>query len=102
MKNWTIAGHTCTDHAQKRMQQRGIKKQTIETILLHGDKSEHRGGNISSIFLSRKGGKRLIDNRGFSPALVERALNIIVLTGGRGIVTVYPRKHRSHRYCLAK
>mgnify|MGYP001220910245 CR=1 FL=1 len=92
MENWMIGGHICSQHAQKRMQQRGIKKQTVETILLYADKTAHCKGATSSIFLSKKAGRKLLIKKVVSPALMERALNLIVLIANDVIVTVYPRR----------
>lgn len=99
MNDWTIAGHTCSSHAQKRMQQRGIKKETVEAILLHGDKRQHVGGSTSSIFLSKRRVGQLSKSGKIKSSLIERAANIIVLTAEEMIVTAMPRKSgRARRY----
>ena len=54
MNDWKIEGHICSNHAQKRMQQRGIKKETVEFVLRHGDRQEYVGRDTSSVYLSKK------------------------------------------------
>jgi len=98
MIDWTIAGHTCSAHAQKRMQQRGIKKETVEAILLHGDRRRYVGGGTSSIFISRKRVGQLSRSGVLKKSLIERAANIIVLTAEEMIVTAMPRKEGRTRY----
>lgn len=99
MIEWNIAGHKCTAHAQKRMQQRGIKKETIEAVLLHGDKRRHLGGDTLSIFISKKRSNHLSQSGILKTSIIEKAANIIVLTAEEMIVTAMPRRGgRSWRY----
>ena len=92
MNNWVIAGYTCSDHAQKRMQQRGIRKESVEAVLMHGDKRSHQGGDAVAIFVSNRVGRQLVRDRVITHALLERLVNLVVLTAEDIIVTTFPRK----------
>ena len=92
MNNWVIAGYTCSDHAQKRMRQRGIRKESVEAVLMLGVKRSHQGGDAVAIFVSNRAGRQLIEDRVITPALVERLVDLVILTAEDIIVTTFPRK----------
>ena len=91
MTDWTIAGHRCSNHARRRLQQRGIKKETVEFILLHGDRREYVGDDTASIYLSKRKIRQLFEARDTTLSIIERAAKVIVLTSEEIIVTAMPR-----------
>jgi hypothetical protein len=91
MTDWIIAGLKCSDHARRRMQQRGIKKETVEFILVHGDMREYVGCDTASIYLSKRKIKQLSENKHGTPSIIEKASKVIVLTSEEMIVTAMPR-----------
>ena len=91
MNDWTIEGHKCSNHARRRMQQRGIKMETVEFVLRHGDRQEYVGRDTSSIYLSKKMIGRLSRSKMIKASAIEKASKIIVLLAEEMIVTVFPR-----------
>ena len=92
MNDWTIEGHICSKHARKRMQQRGIKKETVEFVLRHGDRQEYVGRDTSSVYLSKKMIGRLSHSKMIKASAIEKASKIIVLIAEEIIVTAFPRR----------
>ena len=91
MNDWTIEGHICSKHARKRMQQRGIKKETVEFVLRHGDRQEYVGRDTSSVYLSKKMIARLSRSKMIRASAIDKASKIIVLIAQEMIVTAFPR-----------
>ena len=92
MNDWTIEGHICSKHARRRMQQRGIKKETVEFVLRHGDRQEYVGRDTSSVYLSKKMIGRLSRSKMIRASVIDKASKIIVLIAQEMIVTAMSRK----------
>ena len=75
--------HTKTDlilskHAVRRAQQRGIKLDTLEFAILHGDTLLHAGEGLQSMRISKKHSKKLVRN-GEKPSTMEKAKNVVLV-----------------------
>ena len=53
-------GTAFTQHAQARMQQRGVPRHVMRLLLVHGDTTVHAGEGCESITLSRDATRGLV------------------------------------------
>lgn len=90
---------TLSVHAERRSQQRGIPKEVLSILMSNYDTVLNAGAGCVSISLSRKAKAALIDE-GHSPVLVERALRIIAVMDGAGLIRTVLRdvNERGRRY----
>ncbi len=87
-----------TQHAACRMQQRGIKPETIEILLESGARErDHRGGTI--LYIDKPARRRLRDQYGLEHyKAIERQLGAYVVVGEDGsVITVGHRTKRINR-----
>lgn len=90
--------HKLTQHAQERMQQRGISDEVLECLMECGSKSHgHYGATI--IFFDKSARRRLARNKGAGQyRRLESRLNAYAVLGEDGeIVTVGHRTKRINR-----
>lgn len=82
-----------TKHAQKRVQQRGVSKETIDRIMYHG-KCEIAPGGALKIFLGNKEHQELTSRLKRDIQLLDKAKGgTIIIVDGK-IVTIYKEKKR--------
>ena len=87
-----------TQHAQTRMQQRGIRPTTLNTLLDYGAYShDHRGATI--VYFDKKAKRRLLRDSGREVyRVMEKQLNAYAVVGIDGaVVTVGHRDKRITR-----
>ena len=87
-----------TQHAQARMQQRGITLTTLNSLLDYGVQShDHRGATI--VYFNKKARTRLLRDSGRAAyRVVEKQLNAYAVVGNDGaVVTVGHRDKRIPR-----
>ena len=87
-----------TQHAQARMQQRGITVTTLNSLLDYGAQShDHRGATI--IYFDKKAKRRLLRDSGRDVyRVMEKQLNAYAVVGNDGaVVTVGHRDKRIPR-----
>ena len=87
-----------TQHAAVRMQQRGISKTALESLLDYGAEAhDHRGATI--VYFDKKARTRLLKADGRSRyRVMEKQLNAYAVVGGDGaVVTVGHRDRRISR-----
>ena len=100
-----------TQHAQVRMQQRGIPRRLLELLFAYGD-TVHAGDGCENITLSRYALRLLIAD-GNNPDDVARAARLAAVLGESGVVTVlrptrgrrgrcYRRQGRTRRTLIPK
>lgn len=65
-------------HAEARAQQRGIRRDIIDFILEHADRSLHAGEGLRSVSISRQNQRRLSRN-GFDPQIIDRTDGVALL-----------------------
>jgi hypothetical protein len=83
-----------TNHAQARLQQRGIPVYVVESLLDFGcETHDHRGG--TKIFFDHKALNRLRQTSSVSYRNLERYLNTYVVLGSDG--TLITAAHRTRR-----
>jgi hypothetical protein len=87
-----------TQHAEARMQQRGISSTTLESLLDYGTMTyDHRGGAL--VFFDKKAKSRLLRNVGRAQyRVMEKQLNAYAVVANDGsVVTVGHRRKRIPR-----
>jgi hypothetical protein len=87
-----------TQHAVTRMQQRGIKFQTVEMLLQCGAKEhDHRGATV--LYFDKQARQRLYDQYGAEQLKkIDRQLDTYAVIAGSGaVVTVGHRTRRINR-----
>lgn len=77
--------HVLTDHAQKRMKQRGISLQQLDAILNYGDERFVHGS--VSYFHSLKSENEM-KNEGYTPSNIEKCRGVYAVCNGEVIITV--------------
>ena len=88
-----------TQHAQARMQQRGITLTTLNSLLDYGAQShDHRGATI--VYFDKKARTRLLRDSGRAAyRCLEKQLNAYAVVGNDGsVVTVGHRDKRIPRW----
>lgn len=88
-----------TQHASSRMQQRGIKPDTVDVLLACGAREyDHCGAAL--VYFDKQARKRVLSRYGFSQyRLFEGQLNAYaVLSEGGTVVTVGHRTKRINRH----
>ena len=74
-----------TNHAQTRIQQRGIPAQAVDVLLSYGRRRRHRGADV--YFLDKPARTRVASSIGRSAfTKIERALNSYVVVSDDGAV----------------
>ena len=89
-----LENYYLTDHAIKRTQQRGIKAEIIELILLFADKISYTRDGSYSFFISKKHLSYLVEQKTISPIDAENATGVVVIDGGSSIVTAFKKTRR--------
>ena len=87
-----------TQHAKARMQQRGIRPTTLDSLLDYGSQShDHRGATI--VYFDKKARTRLLRDSGSAAyRVVEKQLNAYAVVSNDGsVVTVGHRDKRIPR-----
>lgn len=86
-----------SDHAAKRVRQRGIKNNFVEFVLDEADALEYVGGAYRN-FISKKKLKRLVMDKVISPSEASRLQNIVVVECEDTILTVYHKTKKLRRH----
>lgn len=87
-----------SQHAQKRMNQRGISKATVETIVKHGDRRTYCGNGCRAVRLTWRWAEGLAHDDELRPAIAERVPHLtVILSPEKDIVTVFPRRRGHNR-----
>ena len=76
-------------HAVKRMQQRGIKKETVLFIMAEADREIIAGNGCIAQYISRSHIAYLVKRRLIAPGMAGLARDIVIITEGWTIVTLY-------------
>jgi hypothetical protein len=87
-----------TQHAEARMQQRGITRRTLESLLDYGAQThDHRGATL--VYFNKKARSRLLRDAGRARyQQIEKQLNAYAVVGTDGaVVTVGHRDRRIPR-----
>lgn len=77
-----------TDHAEKRIQQRGINIGALDVIMQYGDPISAPGGALA-ISLTKKDASKLISSLKRQIKKIEKAQNVIVIEKNGAILTSY-------------
>ena len=87
---------TVTDHAVKRMAQRGVRPSTVQTVIQFGDGQIPVGDGCVSISVSRETACDLAKEGEISPTMVDRMANLVVVVANDNdaVVTVVRPKNR--------
>jgi hypothetical protein len=81
-----------TKHAEKRIQQRGIKNSCIDLISAYGEQKQ-RLGNARSFLLTRKRADKIISSCKKFIHLVEMSKGIeIIVSNDNKVITAYHRR----------
>lgn len=95
-----------TNHAKKRMAQRGVQADAVETIMHFGDRCIFVGSGCTSISVTRAMAFDLAKAGEISPAMVDRVANlaVVVANDNDAIITVVrPQNRKAARpYCKSK
>lgn len=85
---------TMTNHAQTRIQQRGIRAEAVDAILCYGKRRRHQGADV--YFIDKSSRKRLAGSMGRKAySKIERSLNSYLVVGDDGaIITAAHRLQR--------
>lgn len=87
-----------TRHAQVRMQQRGITRKTIETIMVYADRRTMSGRGCMTLSLTHRRVDELIAADLVTPQQSDSLTQFSLVRACNGeIVTVYPRNRRANR-----
>lgn len=85
-----------TAHAQARLQQRGIKKEIIDFILMEADQDKPAGRGCRSIFVSKRKLEKLVKNNELLPKFASRVNGVVIVEAEEEIVTIYHKNKRLH------
>lgn len=88
-----------TQHAAARMQQRGIKEQTLECLVRFGSRSyDHQGGMV--VYFDKQSRRRMKDNLGNQQLRsIESQMDAYAVISEHGdVVTVGHRTKRINRH----
>jgi hypothetical protein len=95
-----------TEHAVKRMAQRGVRPETVQRVIEFGDQWIFVGKGCASVSLSREYAQKLIKAGEMSPSAAERLANlcVVVANDSDAVVTVvHPENAKAARsYTKAK
>jgi hypothetical protein len=96
--NRNVAGLRASRHAMLRLQQRAIRRETLEFVLSEADQERHVGGGCRSYWISRRELNRL-RCAGRDRALLERSAKVVVVMNPVDgvVVTAMPGYRRSAR-----
>lgn len=86
-------------HAAMRCQQRGIPTNVVWTLLEEADRAVPAGSGAYSQFVSKRR-RRDLTSRGVPAWIVEKLMDVCVVTSGTSVLTVfhgYGRKARRYR-----
>lgn len=99
-------GAIMTDHAERRMSQRGVCKNAIEAVIRFGDRCVYVGNGCTSISVSWATATDLAKAGEINPAMVDRLTNlaVVVANDNEAVVTVVRPKSRkaARSYCKPK
>jgi len=89
---------SCSAHAMKRAQQRGVRPATIKFILGHADVDLHAGDGCRTYRISNRGAAKLL-RKGANVTEVDKASNIVVIVreDSSEVITVLHDFNRSGR-----
>ena len=85
-----------TSHAQARVQQRGIKKEVIDFILMEADQDKPAGRGCRSLFVSKRKLAKLVKNNELMPKFASRVSGVVIVEAEDEIVTIYHKSRRLH------
>lgn len=85
---------TMTRHAQTRMQQRGITRPALQSLLDYGSQAhDHRGATI--VYFDKRSRSRLLRDSGRAAyRVMEKQLNAYAVVGSDGSVVTVGRRNR--------
>lgn len=86
-------------HAQQRMQQRGVRRQAVETLLSVADQSVHVGGGYTAYSLTRKCAGTL-QKAGWPAPTLDRLcqLTLVIADDGTVVTVLHPDGKRGRFY----
>ena len=86
-------------HAEKRVAQRGIRKELLALMMAEHDVDANLGGGCSALRVSRRRIRDLLEE-GHPPKTIERLKRLIVLDGDAGAVVTIMHYYgtRGRRY----
>lgn len=86
-----------TEHAIKRMSQRGVQRATAQTVVQFGDRRIFVGHGRASVSVSRDLASELAVTGEISPSIVDRLANlfVVVANDNEAVVTVVRSKNRN-------
>lgn len=87
-----------TDHANTRLQQRGIKPEVVDLILKEADKFKSCRDGATSVFVSRKKLQMLTNKKACTPQLAEKAIGVVLVHSDDAVITVFHQKNRRCRF----
>ena len=78
-----------TKHAAKRSQQRGIKAPEVKFVFNYGDREIKAMDRCYKLCISKGRLVELVQEKIIRPNLAEKCKNLVVVTDGSAIITVY-------------
>ena len=78
-----------TKHAAKRSQQRGIKAPEVKFVFDFGDREIKAMDSCYKLCISKGRLVELVKEKFIKPNLAEKCKNLVVITDGAAIITVY-------------
>ena len=83
-----------TQHANKRMQQRGIKPEIIAFIFNEADQVKRCQGGATSLFVSKKKLASAEIKKVYPARLLERVNGVVLVEVENNLVTAFHKKRR--------
>ncbi len=83
-----------TQHANTRMQQRGIKPEIIDFIFNEADQVKRCRGGATSLFVSKKKLASAEIKKGYPAHLLERVNGVVLVEVANNLVTAFHKKRR--------
>jgi hypothetical protein len=79
-----------TDHAKKRIKQRGFSKIPLDIVLRHGSQKKAPGGAVK-VFFGRKECQKIVGELKQAIQLMDKLKGANVIMHGNRILTVYKK-----------
>ena len=83
-----------TNHANQRMQQRGINKEIVSIILKEADIGGYCKKNAYSMYVSRKKILKLVEDKKIKPSQADRLNGVVILESNGVLLTTFHKKKR--------
>ena len=87
--------NSLTEHAQSRLQQRGVPIAVLSLVLDEFDRCVPVGGQCESLSISRRQANTLVGS--YPRQLVDAATRLAVILNERGRVVTVMKQHRNKR-----